>query len=242
VTFTDARFFKALIDLARDRVLVVFGVAMLFYFVANGTVNSLAVFSFGVGLQLPDKLFLVIFILYISSLCALPFMMRLARRAQKHQLLAGAFLLEAVVYGSHLLVPSGSFPTVAALWIVTGIANAAAIVLPTSMLADIVDHGEVTARERRPGAYMAIYNLIMKIGLALGVGLSFGLLDLVGYDPSATKYSATDAFNIRLLGFALPALLLGPAILLIWKHPITRKVQQQLRSQIEARDGAARND
>jgi Na+/melibiose symporter-like transporter len=126
---------------------------------------------------------------------------------------------------------------VAAWWIANGIANAAVMILPLSILADIIDHGELIEGERRGGAYVAIYNLLFKIGLALGVGLSFGLLELVHYDPSAAHYSATDVRNIRLVGFGLPSLLLVPAILLIWKHPITRKIQQQLRKEIDARNG-----
>jgi Na+/melibiose symporter-like transporter len=102
-----------------------------------------------------------------------------------------------------------------------------------------VEEGEAVGGQRRSGAYVAIYNLAMKIGLALGVGLAFGLLGVMGYDPAATSHVANDAQNIRLLAFVLPALLLIPAIVLMLKHPITRKVQHRLREQIDSRSIAS---
>lgn len=230
-----ANLLKGLLSLAKDRVFTVFGIAILSYGTANGVINSLAVFSLGVGLQLPGRLPWVIFILYMSTLCFLPLTMRLAQHLEKHRILAGGFTVLAVAYSSHLLLPPGNFVATGALWVVAGIGNSAVLVLPTSMLADIIDRGEIIASERRSGAYMAVYNLVTKIGLALGVGLSFVLLDLVGFNAAAHQHSAADARNVRLLGFALPGLLLLPAILLIWRHEITRKVHRRLREQIDSR-------
>jgi Na+/melibiose symporter-like transporter len=119
-----------------------------------------------------------------------------------------------------------------------GITNAVIMILPTSILADIIDHDEVSRGERRSGAYVAIDNLVYKLGLALGVGLGFGLLALVHFDPSARQHSVADVHNIRMLGFGLPGLLLLPAIGLLLRHPITKAVQRRLRNQIEARHGA----
>lgn len=234
-TRQQAGLFSGLISLAKDRVFVRFSIAILFYNMANSVMNSVAVFAFGVGLQLPNGLLWVIFILYTSSICILPLAMRWFRRAEKHRALAGGMMILIVIYGCHVLIPMGNLTLVLVLWGIASLGNAAWFILPTSMLADMIDRGEVADRERRSGAYMAIYNLVVKIGIALGVGLAFTLLALVGYEPSAEHHSALDMRNIRLLGFGLPALLLLPTVWLFWKYPITRKVQQQLRAQIEGR-------
>lgn len=224
----------------KDRVLIRLAIVTLLTCMSNGVVNSLAVFSFSVGLQLPNKVFLVIFIIYVSSLVALPLTLRLAKHVEKHHLLAAGIAIQAVTYGAQVWVPGRNFPIVAALWVVNGIATAAAMTLPTSILADIIDHGEVIDGRRRSGTYVAVYNLVLKVGLALGVGVSFGLLELCQYDPSAAAYSPDDVRNIRLLGFGLPALLLLPVVALIWKHPITRDIQRRLRVEIDARSAAGR--
>jgi Na+/melibiose symporter-like transporter len=231
----ETRLLKELAELAKDRVLMRFVIAILAFTVGEGVANSLLVFYFGVGLQLPNKLFWAIFILYITTLCAVPLMLHLARRAEKHHLLAGGVAIQVLVYAAFVLIPMGNFTIVAALQVALGIANSAMLILPTSILADIIDHGQVMSGERRSGAYVAIYNLVYKLGMALGVGLSFGLLALVHYDPGAAHHSATDVSSIRLLGFGLPCLLQVPVVILYLTHPISRKIQRQLREQINSR-------
>lgn len=231
----QTRLLKELAGLAKDRVFIRFAVARLFWAIEEGVSNSLLVFSFGVGLQLPNIFFWAIFVLYIATLCTVPLTLRLAKRVEKHRLLAGGVTIQALVYGAVLFAPMGNSLMVTALWIAIGIANTAMLTLPSSMLADIVDHGEVRNGERHSGAYVAVDNLVFKLGMALGVGLSFGLLALVHYDPGAAHHSAADVRNIRLLGFALPCLLSAPAIILYLTHPITRKIQRQLREQINSR-------
>ena len=232
-------FFAGLASLARDRVLLRFVLATLLIWTSEGIINSLAVFSFSVGLQLPDKLFWVIVILYGGTLCAVPLTLRLARRWEKHRLLAVGMAIYTAATTALLWVPGGNFPVVAAVWVIAGVGYASITVLPTSVLADIVDQGEAETGERRSGAYAAIYYLVVKIGLAVGVGLSFGLLQLVHFDPAAIQHSVSDRLHIRLLGFALPSLLYAGALVLYLGHPITRRVQRQLRDTIASAGGGS---
>lgn len=233
-TETDLR--KELAVLIKDPVLIRLAIIKLLIGIAEGVINSLAVFSFTVGLGLPNKLFIVVFTLYIATLCALPATMRLARSVEKHRLLAAGLMIKAAAVGTLLFIQPGDFISVILIWIIVGVAHPSTIVLPTSMLADTIDHGEVGNGERRSGAYVAVCNLVIKVGLALGVGLSFGLLDLVNYNPAAADYSAADAQHIRLLGFGVPCFLWLPAAFLLLRYPITKAVQQKLRETINTRN------
>jgi glycoside/pentoside/hexuronide:cation symporter, GPH family len=225
---------KELASLAQDRVLRRFALARLLFYIEEGMIGSLLVFAFSVGLELPNKIFWLIFIIWVATLCALPLTLRLVRRFEKHHLLAGGLAIYAMALGALVVIPAGNFIWAAVVWGIVGVANSAVVALPTSIVADIVDHAEVETGERRSGAYVAIDNLMLKVGMALGLGLGFGLLALIGYDPGAAQHTAADAWNIRLLGFGVPALLLIPSIVLVLKHPITRKVQRQLRERIES--------
>lgn len=230
---------KGLGRLTKDRTLLRFTLATLLIYTAEGVINSVVVFAFDVGLQMPGKVFWVIFIIYVAALAALPAALRLNQRLEKHWLLALALAIKGFGFAAHIWVPMGTFPVVIPLWIVIGVAHIFTLVLPTSILADIIDHGELSEGERRSGAYVAIFNLALKVGLALGVGLSFGLLALLRYEPGAAVHSAADALHVRLVAFALPGLLIAGAIALLVKHPITKAVQQQLRATIETRGETA---
>jgi glycoside/pentoside/hexuronide:cation symporter, GPH family len=236
VQISHTPFLQQLKALSRDRILLRYLVARLLAEVVNGVTDAMLVFSFGVGLQLSEKQLLwSIFILYIANLSSLPFTLRLARSVEKHHLLAGGLTLQALALGATVFIPAGNFAAVAILWVLIGAGSAAMLSLPTSILSDIIDNGEVKSGQRHSGAYVAVDNLVYKIGLALGVGLSFGLLAIVNYDPGATQHSAADAHVVRLIGFGLPCLLSVPSILLYLTHPISRRRQQQSREIINAR-------
>jgi glycoside/pentoside/hexuronide:cation symporter, GPH family len=225
-----------LLLVAKDRVLARFVAGALLFAVGDGVVNSLLVFFFGVGLKLSTgMLFWALFILYISTLCAVPFTLRIAQRVEKHRLLAAAVALQVVLYCIFAMIPERNFALVAALEVGLGIANGALLILPTSILADIIDHGDVKSGKRPSGAYVAVYCLFSKVGLALGVGLGFGLLAVVGYDPDAQYHTATDVAHIRLLAFGLPCILQIPAVYLYLTHPITRQIQMRFQEQIRMR-------
>ncbi len=228
---------STLTPILTDKVLRTFLIATLFIWISSGMLNSLIVFALGVGLGLPDGLLWIILVVYIGTLCAVPAMMALARRVDKHVMLTVG-LTGTCIFGVALaFVPHGDFPMVVALWAVGGFFGAANLVLPTSMLADMIDQGEIATGERRAGPYVALYNLACKLGLAFGVGIAFMLLDVIGYDPAATAYSAADVQNIRWMGFVVPFLVLVPAIALLARYPITRTVQARLRQALSDRQG-----
>jgi glycoside/pentoside/hexuronide:cation symporter, GPH family len=231
----ESHLLKGLSALARDRILIGFAVATLIFAIEEGVTNSLLVFSINVGLQLQNKMLSVIFILYITTLCALPLTLRLSHYIEKNQLLAGGVAIQAIVYGVLLFVPKGNVAVVYFLYVAVGIANTAMLVLPTSILADIIDHGEATTGERRSGEYVAVYNLVFKVGMAVGVGLSFGLLQLLHYDPGAAHHGTADARDILIVGFGLPCLLSALSAAMYLKHPITKSIQRKLRGEIDAR-------
>lgn len=229
---------KGFSEVLRNPVMVRFCLAILCLWTLIGASNSVAVFAFQVGLKLPQGLFYVVFVLYVTTLCMMPVVGYLSKRVDKHHLMMGSLALHGIAMLAHLFVPQGQAAAVYPLWVLAGIATGPLVIVPPSMLADIVDHGELASGERRPGAYVAIFNLIMKIGLALGVGFSFGLLDIFSFKPNAASFTEADAWNIKLIGFALPAILSVPAILILLKYPLNRQRHHDLRAALAARGGS----
>ena len=115
---------------------------------------------------------------------------------------------------------------------VLGVVFSCLLILPASILADIVDYDTAKSGEERTGIYMATLNLVFKLGLALGVGVAYGFLDIIGFDAAAATHTAYDVLVIRIAFSGINSVLLIPAILILWKFPITKKVQQELRQKI----------
>ena len=139
------------------------------------------------------------------------------------------------------MLPMGNYPLVAFFIFILGLAFSCLYILPTSILADIVDYDTATTGEEQAGIYIAALNLVMKLGLALGVGIAYGFLGLAGYDPSAEAQGVHDVMILRVAGYGITSVLLIPAIILLKTFPITKKVQQQLRKKITERTSDQKN-
>jgi len=236
---SDLQFFNGLKAIANNAPMVRFLMMAGLLYLALGMINSVAVFLINVGLGLPNKLFLLVLIQYSVSLIGAPIAVRLANKFGKHYVLLGGIFLVLIAFGIGFFVPVGNFVAVLTVWITLGIGFSCLLVLPFSILADIIDYDQAATGEQRSGSYMAAYNLMIKIGLASGVGVAFGLLSLLNYDASAHVHTPQDITNLRVVGFLIPSLLLIPAIILLKKFPITKEYQQQLRKKIEEHENKA---
>jgi len=234
------KFAHILSALRQNRPLLLFLIAMICNYVSLGIINSTAIFLIDIGLGLPGAFFSLFFIQYMAAIVSVPILVRLGNRFDKHRVLAGSFAITAIYYLIAFTLPMGSYYLVAGLICIGGITFACAYIFITSILADIVDFDTAVSGEERTGIYMAALNLVMKFGLALGVGLAYGFLDIVGFDPAAATHTAEDVFKIRLVGYGPTSALLIPAFYILWKFPITKTVQRELRRQIEANAGNTR--
>jgi glycoside/pentoside/hexuronide:cation symporter, GPH family len=170
----------------------------------------------------PNIFLMVLFIQYVCSIIAIPFVLRLSRFIGKHGVLATAACTNLAFLAILVFAPTGLRWPIIVAFIINAIGNAATWVIPTSMVADTVDYGEVRGVEGQSGTYMAIYTLSFKISLALGVAIALPLLDLA-------NFSATDGANpaglhgLVWVACGLPALMLLPAIFLLRRYPLTEE-------------------
>ena len=72
------------------------------------------------------------------------------------------------------------------------------------------------------------------------MGLAYGFLEVVGFDPAAATHTAEDILKIRLTACLPTSALLIPAALILWKFPITKSVQQELRRKIDTNAGSSK--
>jgi glycoside/pentoside/hexuronide:cation symporter, GPH family len=104
-------------------------------------------------------------------------------------------------------------------------------------MGDVADEETAETGERRAGAAFALLTLTNKIGYALAVGITYPLLDLIGFSGRPGAPNTPQALSGILLVFvALPAILLTVAAASLWHFPLGEREHRQLREQI--REGA----
>ena len=109
--------------------------------------------------------------------------------------------------------------------------------MSTSILADIVDYDTVSSGEGRAGLYMALYKFASKFSMALGIGIAYGVLDLIGYDARGGN-GEFGIYAIKSVGLGLPALFLVPGIFLIARFPIDKHEYHLIRQKIDKAEGS----
>lgn len=230
----EGNFYIGLKKLTKNGPMLRFLFAYSFLQISVGVLNSVAIFLVDTGFGLPGEFFFLFFIEYVVGVLFAIYVVRLASKHGKHVVLSCALVVMVAIFLIGFLLPTGSYAPVV-IWIcVLGAIFSCIAILPLSILADIVDYDTASFGQAQTGTYVAITNLTMKLGLALGVGIAYGFLEWVGFSPSAHQHTAQDVFKVRLAGLGITSVLLIPAIYILWTFPITKKVQRELQQKIQA--------
>nr|WP_308167714.1 MFS transporter [Catellatospora tritici] len=177
-------------------------------------------------LHRPDDGPTLLFACFVGpALLVMPLWTRVGARLGKTGSLVLASLLFAA--GALALVLAGSVPPVVA-YVVTGLIGvgyAGQQVFAMAMLPDCVAYDAARTGRRQAGVFTGLWTAGETLGLALGPGLYALVLQLTGYVSSDTGTAVAQSGTARLgvlLGFTVvPALLVGPVVLLLRRYDLT---------------------
>ena len=106
-----------------------------------------------------------------------------------------------------------------------------------SIGADVMDYDELQGGRRREGAFSACGSWINKVGMALGAGISFFILQWVGFDSNLVTQTPHTIFMIRFLLLAIPIVGLALSAIALTSFPLTQEKMAEIRAELEARRG-----
>jgi glycoside/pentoside/hexuronide:cation symporter, GPH family len=185
----------------------------------------------------PDLLDALFAAIQVSALVAIPGVVWLSRRFQKHLAYAVAVAVWGVVLLGLSVVPEGAIVPALVAAALAGPGVAAAHVLPWSMLPDVVEEDRLSTGRDRSGAFYGAMTFLEKSATALslwGLGMA---LEVAGYAEGAATQPDSARRAICFMVGPIPALFLTIAALVAWRMPpMTRERHQAL----VARLGSAR--
>ncbi len=104
--------------------------------------------------------------------------------------------------------------------------------------ADVIDYDELETGKRREGAFAACGTYIMKVGLAMGIGLSGVILASTGFDAALGADQDPDAITrIRIYFMVFPIGGLALAFISLMLFGLSREKMGAIRSELEAKRG-----
>ncbi|PCI54711.1 MAG: Na+/melibiose symporter and related transporter-like protein [Alphaproteobacteria bacterium] len=203
--------------------------AYFIYQVGSAAWDALVVFTVTRYMGLSGGLFLsLVLFQYLAAIICIPLAVRLANKIGKHRAICVGILIRPLAFGLIVLVSPEGYLYAALSFALLGVAGAPMLVLPTSIVADVIDYDTLKTGKRQTGTYMSLFNLGTKLALALGVGIALPLVDLAGFDPTGEN-TASAMSALIIVGCGMPVLLALVSLTLLWNFSITEKKHDIIR-------------
>ena len=165
--------------------------------------------------------------LFLCAIAAMPIWIRLARQIGKSETYRVVMVVYALVLCGLSLIDTGNSTAVLLVAACGGICHAAALMIPWSMIPDLVEYDEFTNGERREGLFYGGALFCYKLATAMAVGLSGLVLSIVGYVAEGNQSELVLDGMRSLIGPA-PAVVLIFAAWLASRYPLTAERHREL--------------
>lgn len=197
--------------------------------------NALSVFFMQHVMQIQGQIGLMYLLYFGVGILGIPFWLMLGKRIGKHRAFCAAVLISSLSILGMFFLQAGQLTAFAIMFAFKGFCFAAFQFLPLSMLADIIDLDTARSRQHRAGLFFAMSGMAQKLAMALGLGLSLGMLALVGFDATGGN-DEQHLLALRCLYILGPLSMYMAAFLVAWKYPLTAVRQERIRGWLERRD------
>ena len=194
---------------------------------APGMTGALFLFFFEAGRGYSAATASALLLFYFAAgLLAAPVWVRVSRRFSKHRALVGALIAYSLMQMCVFVIPSNNFAVAAVVMALAGIPAVAPAFLMRAMLADVSDAETLRSGQEKTGLFYAVLAAVQKLGYAIPVGLSYVILQSIGFVPKLGGGNTPDAISGLTLMFIVPPMLLAlAAAAIVWRWPIDADTQ-----------------
>ncbi len=227
---------KALRNMWRSKPLLLILLCDLVIGLASGIAGSLYLFVAQDALGLGKTASLLLLFYFFTGCLAVPLWAWAAKRLEKHRALAGASVYAGLTALLFLAVPGGATIFMLAVTVLNGITYASARFLLKAMMADVTDVDRLESGRMQSGVYFALLTMTEKIGLALAVGIAYPILAAIGFEAGAANSESAKQGLVMLFALS-PAILHMLAAVALWRFPLGRAHQRELRQKLATRFG-----
>ncbi len=205
-------------------------VADLFVGLISGTQTAIIVFFVEIVLKLDGNAALLQLMALLASVVGVPIFIHLSGRLEKHKTLCLAVSCTALAAIFASQIPIESLFLVAICYIFFGFPLGAAQMLPRSIMSDVLDEASQKTGDSQTALYFSFLTTTFKLGLGLGVGVTYFLAGAAGFDPVTARVDDTTHWVIRAMVGGLPVVFTGIIISAMWRFPLNRRRYEEIRS------------
>ena len=197
-------------------------IAIFFLWLGGSVMNASLIFTFEHILQMPRSAFLkFVLIQYVIGIVCLPLWVRFGNRFGRHRALIWGGFGYLAVQPLYLLVTPGDFSQLLLVALVHGPIISVIWVMPPALVADTIEYGMMKGGSDDAAIYMAIYNFMVKVAFAGGVGIALPLLGYLGFQPTAEN-DAQAVQGLTFVALFLPAIIGFAGAVMLYNYPIDK--------------------
>lgn len=186
--------------------------------IANALPATLFIIFVSYILKTPDQVGILLIAYFVSAIFGIPVWLTLARKTDKHISWCIALLGSVLCFMFVPFIGEGNFSAFLFVCLGTGFCLGADVVMPASIQSDLAqlisnNQNKQNSSEDSTALLFGIWGLLTKLSLALAIGISFPLLDILGLDTKATE---TQMINNSAITALVVLYAIVPIILKIW--------------------------
>ncbi|XP_037749903.1 major facilitator superfamily domain-containing protein 2B isoform X10 [Chelonia mydas] len=168
----------------------------------------------------------------VSAAVSIPFWQWFLRQFGKK---SAAFGISWMIPFAVMLVTIPNLVLAYVVAFVSGLSIAASLLLPWSMLPDVVDHFRLlNPHAKGPETiFYASYVFFTKMSAGIGLGISTASLEFAGYKTGMCRQSSTVILTLKILIGAVPAILIVIGLSILLFYPITEKSRKETEFALE---------
>jgi GPH family glycoside/pentoside/hexuronide:cation symporter len=173
----------------------------------------------------------------ITTIICSPLIYRLIKRYDKKIVLAGALCIVMIAQGVQWFTFNPAHPYLSVVsYVFSSPGVAALFIVVFSWLADVCDLDEVQSGLRREGIFSAVYNLIVKLGIASATFGSGILISVAGVNTEPGAVQSPDViWRLRILFSVIPPAIIAVALVITLLYPLNAAKMKEIRNELDAR-------
>ncbi len=202
--------------------------------IGSGTMAALFIFVAADVLQMGAWSSAILLAYFGAGVIFVPLMIKLSYVFGKHQTLAASAVLNGLGLPLIYVVGPGDVVMMVVFTAMFGINLGAGSFLLRSVMADVADHDEVETGNQRTGLFFSLLTMTSKVGAALAVGLTYYLIDTLGFVPRGDNTQAA-LDGVRATFVWLPTVMYFAVGAIMWSFPLDEAQQRENRRRIMER-------
>ncbi|KAH3698300.1 hypothetical protein DPMN_085819, partial [Dreissena polymorpha] len=238
-----ASFMFQSLAIAANRVLLPFQAAWEFGWWSSCRASGVSSRYFGIvqgnlalycthAVDMSDQFSTIILVLLVTAILAMPlWQICVGKFGKKSTFAAGMILLIPALISLMYIPKYVMYPVV----VIAGVAVSVALLLPWSMLPDVIGEFYLQHGTRKESIFYSFYVFFNKLSMGVGLGISQAVLGIGGYKTGECVQPSSVGLALKMLMVPGPVVMTLVALVALWFYPIDESRRRHLKDEIKRR-------